>query len=328
MSMDYFGALGAFVHSAETRSFTEAGRRLGVSSSAIGKSVVRLEEELGVRLFHRSTRAITLTSEGSRFLQRCYRIIAEFDTARAEVTEAAGKPQGKLRVGLPQLGMHLMPLLIAFQKQFPEIQLELDFSDRLVNVIDEGFDAVMRIGVVDDSRLTMRKLNGYQHRLVAAPSYVSLHGMPPRPADLPSHACLRYRYPSTGKLAPWPLVSRGQPVNVELPQTAVTNAIDPLLEMAEAGLGIALLPDFIVSNALENGRLVSVLEKHIHDHRDVCLLWPSSRQPLPKIKAFVDFMVAQMGDSRAKQERPGEKIVEPVAKHRLRTVPRRTGSSA
>lgn len=98
--------------------------------------------------------------------------------------------------------------------------------------------------------------------------------------------------------------------------------------MAEAGLGIALLPDFIVSNALENGRLVSVLEKHIHDHRDVCLLWPSSRQPLPKIKAFVDFMVAQLGDNQAKQERPGEKIVEPVAKHRLRAVRRRTGSSA
>ncbi|MGK5081599.1 LysR substrate-binding domain-containing protein [Janthinobacterium sp. HLX7-2] len=295
MAMDYFGALGAFVQSAETRSFTEAGRRLGISSSAIGKAVVRLEEDLGARLFHRSTRAITLTAEGGRFLERCQRILAEFDVARAELSQAKAAPRGKLRIGLPQIGMRLMPHLLAFQHKFPDIELELNFSDELVNVIDEGYDAVIRIGDVDDSRLTTRALDGYRHRLVAAPAYLARRGTPERPDDLASHACLRYRFPSSGKLDRWPLLVDGQPVDIELSQSAIANAIDPLQAMAEAGAGIALLPDFIAADAIAAGRLVCVLEEYVSDHRKVCLLWPSSRQPLPKIKAFVDFMVERIG---------------------------------
>jgi DNA-binding transcriptional LysR family regulator len=292
--MDYFGALGAFVQAAETRSFTQAGRRLGVSSSAIGKAIARLEQDMGVRLFHRSTRTIRLTAEGGLFLDRCQRIFAEFDVAKRELTEAAGKPQGRLRIGLPQIGIHLMPLLIAFQRHYPSIELELDFSDRLTNVIDEGFDAVMRIGEVSDSRLTVRKLDGYRHRLVAAPSYLATRGIPNAPADLTGHVCLRYRYPTSGKLAPWPLVSGDLPISIDVPQSSTSNTIDSLLAMAEAGLGIALLPDFIVARALIDGRLTPVLENHIDDHRDVCILWPSSRQPLPKIKAFVEFMALRL----------------------------------
>jgi DNA-binding transcriptional LysR family regulator len=292
--MDHFGALGAFVQSAETRSFTQAGQRLGLSSSAIGKAVSRLEEELGVRLFHRSTRSIRLTAEGSLFLQRCYRIISEFDQARLELTEVAGKPRGKLRIGLPQLGIHLMPHFIAFQQQYPEIELELDFSDRLMNVIDEGFDAVMRIGEVSDSRLTMRKLNGYQHRLVAAPSYLDRNGTPVAPSDLAGHACLRYRYPTSGKLAPWILMADGQAVAIDLPQSATTNTVESLSVMAEAGLGIAFLPDFLVAGAFKNGRLVAILDDYVSDHRTFCILWPSSRQSLPRIKVFVDFISARL----------------------------------
>lgn len=291
MTMDYFGAISAFVQSAETRSFTDAGRRLGLSSSAVGKAVVRLEEELGARLFHRSTRAITLTAEGSRFLDRCQRILEEFDAARVELLQAKAAPRGKLRIGLPEVGTQLMPHLLAFQQQFPGIELELNFSDQLVNVIDEGYDAVIRIGEVDDSRLTTRALDGYRHLLVAAPSYLARRGTPAHPADLAAHACLRYRYPSSGKLDPWPLFVNGVAVDIELPQSSITNAITPLMAMAEAGAGIALLPDCIAADAIAAGRLVSVLEQHVHDHRKVCLLWPASRQSLPKIKAFIDFMV-------------------------------------
>ncbi|MFC3058444.1 LysR family transcriptional regulator [Paenirhodobacter populi] len=293
--MNSFGALEAFVHSAETRSFTEAGHRLGISPSAVGKAVARLEEELGARLFHRSTRAITLTAEGGQFLDRCYRIFAEYDEAKRELTHASSKPQGKMRVGLPQLGIYLMPHLIAFQQQFPEIELELDFSDRIVNLIEEGFDAVMRIGELNDSRLTMRRLDGYRHRLVAAPAYLAHHGTPHRPAELMDHACLRYRYPTTGKLAPWPLHTRGRPLNIDPPQSSVTNTMDSLLGLAQAGLGIALLPDFIVSDAIAAGRLTLVLDTYVQDQRDFCILWPSSRHTAPKIKAFIDFMASRLG---------------------------------
>ena len=299
MAMDYFGALGAFVHAAETRSFTEAGRRLGTSSSAVGKAVVRLEEELGVRLFHRSTRAITLTAEGQLFQDRCQKILADFDVARAELVQAKVGPQGKLRVALPQFGSHLMPYLVEFQQRYPQIELELDFSDRLVNVIDEGFDAVLRIGMINDSRLTIRQLTGYKHRLVASPDYLSRNGMPLTPDDLKSHACLRYRFPTSGKLDVWPLVENGVSLHPELPQSAIANTIDSLFAMAEAGIGIALLPDFMVENSISSGSLQAVLNDNIHDHRKVCILWPSSRQQLPKIKAFIDFIVSRLGSGKS-----------------------------
>ena len=293
--MDHFGALGTFVLAAQTRSFTEAGRRIGLSASAVGKAVARLEADLGVRLFHRSTRAITLTAEGGLFLERCNRIFAEYEVARNELTLAAGKPQGKLRVGLPQLGTNLMPHLIAFQQAYPDVELELEFSDRLVNVIEEGFDAVMRIGDVEDSRLVMRKLNGYSHRLLASPTYLARHGVPDQPSDLSAHSCLRYRYPSSGKLDPWPLVTNDQEGMPDVPRSATANAIEPLLAMAEAGLGIACLPDFSVEEAVATGRLVPVLEAYVRDYRTFSILWPWSRQPLPKIKAFVDFMAKRLG---------------------------------
>lgn len=293
--MDHFGALGTFVLAAQTRSFTEAGRRLELSASAVGKAIARLEADLGVRLFHRSTRAITLTAEGALFLERCHRIFAEYEVARHELTLAAGRPQGKLRVGLPQLGMRLMPHLIAFQQAYPEVELELEFSDRLVNVIEEGFDAVMRIGEVEDSRLVMRKLNGYSHRLVASPDYFASRGVPAHPRELVSHSCLRYRYPSSGKLDPWPLVASAGEALPEVPRSATANAIEPLLAMAEAGQGIGCLPDFFVEEAIAAGRLVPVLEAYVRDYRTFSILWPWSRQPLPKIKAFVEFMAARLG---------------------------------
>ncbi|UZJ57903.1 LysR family transcriptional regulator [Pseudomonas sp. KU26590] len=292
--MDHFGALGAFVRTAETRSFTEAGRRVGVSSSAVGKAVARLEAELGVRLFHRSTRAVTLTAEGELFLERCRRIFSEFEVAKRELSQAAGKPQGKLRIGLPQLGMSLMPHLIAFQQAYGEVELELEFSDRLVNVIEDGFDAVIRIGEVEDSRLTMRRLKGYSHRLVASPLYLDEKGTPTHPSELGAHSCLRYRYPTSGKLDPWPLVVQEDERSIDVAATATANAIEPLLAMALAGRGIACLPDFFVESAVAEGLLVPVLEGYLRDHRTVSILWPSSRQSLPKISAFVEFMVARL----------------------------------
>ncbi len=293
--MDYFGALGAFVQSAETRSFTEAGRRLGISSSAVGKAVARLEEELGTRLLHRSTRSITLTAEGGLFLDRCQRILTEFESARAELSEASSTPQGRLRVGLPHIGKYFMHHLIDFQQAFPDIELEMSFTDRLVSVIDEGFDAVIRIGEISDSRLTIRRLSSYQHYLVASPDYLLRRGTPLRPVDLTFHACLRYRFPSSGKLAGWPLNAQGETGALELPQSVIADGTGPLQAMAEAGVGIALLPDFAIAESLSEGRLVSVLADYVQDQRSVCILWPSSRQSLPKIKVFVDFMGARLG---------------------------------
>lgn len=295
MTMDYLGALGVFVLAAETRSFTEAGSKLGISPSAVGKAVARLEQELNVRLFHRSTRSITLTAEGHLFLERCQRILTEFEAAKGELSQASNVPQGRLRVSLPQIGLYLMPQLSAFQQMFPQVALELSFGDRLVNVVEEGFDVVLRIGEVDDSRLSMRQLSSYPHLLVASPAYLARYGTPVHPAELQQHVCLRYRFPNSGKLLPWPLLEQGQPASIELPESVIANDSAALHAMAEAGVGIVLLPEMVVADSLAAGRLVQLLPEQVIDQRKVYLLWPSRRQLLPKLRVFIDFMVERLG---------------------------------
>lgn len=291
--MNSLNALSAFVQAAECGSFTAAGRKLGVSPSAVGKAITRLEDKLGVRLFHRSTRALTLTPEGSCFLERGRRIFSEIEAAEQELMHAKQAPRGTLRISLPLAGMLMMPTLSAFMQRYPEIELDIDFSDRLVNIIDEGFDAVIRAGNVNDSRLLSRVLGKFELLLVASPDYLKLKGLPTEPADLRHHACLHHRFATSGKLEPWPLQpSRG--VDFEPPVTAVVNTIEPLIYMAEQGQGIACLPDFSVQRQMAKGTLVQVLASHTRHSGVFRLLWPSSRHISPKIRAFVDFMTKNL----------------------------------
>lgn len=159
--MDSLGSISVFVQVADVRSFTEAGRVLGISSSAVGKSIARLEERLTVRLFHRSTRSITLTAEGALYLERCRRILAEVEAAEFELCSAASAPKGKLRISVPQVHSLVMPVLTEFMQRYPEIELDIDLTDRMVDVVEEGFDAVVRTGNPKDSRLMARPLGGF-----------------------------------------------------------------------------------------------------------------------------------------------------------------------
>ncbi|MBW8726640.1 MAG: LysR family transcriptional regulator [Inquilinus limosus] len=289
---DSLGALDAFVRAADARSFTAAGRQLGVSSSAVGKAVARLEERLGVRLLHRSTRSVTLTPEGALFLERCRRIFSEIETAEAELAQTRGAPRGRLRVSLPLAGMLMTPTLGAFMREYPEIELDLDFTDRLVDVIEEGFDAVIRAGEVGDSRLMSRVLGGFRLQLVASPGYLARRGVPLVPEDLAGHACLQHRFATSGKFEPWPLRRGGR--EVALPSSAVANTIEPLIAMAEQGLGIACLPDFAIRRQIEDGRLAVVLAGHTEHGGVFRLLWPSSRYPAPKLRVFIDFLAKHL----------------------------------
>lgn len=279
-----------FVQAAETMSFSEAGRNLGVSSSTVGKSVSRLEERLGVRLFHRSTRSIRLTAEGSMFLERCRRILSEVEAAELELSEARLNPRGRLRISMPLVGMLVMPAITAFMHRYPDIELDVDFSDRMVDVIEEGFDVVMRTGEPADSRLMSRTLGCYQLKLVASPGYLEASGVPEAPVDLVQHACLHHRFPSTGRLEPWPLKSSTDTPILSPPVTMICNTSTALMDVALAGLGIACLPDFMVRPSLSTGQLHLVLEQHIVHQGTFRLLWPSSKFLSSKIRVFIDFM--------------------------------------
>ncbi|WP_229781419.1 LysR family transcriptional regulator [Shewanella putrefaciens] len=283
-----------FVQVAEQRSFVGAGRELGVSASAVGKSVVRLEEKLGVRLFNRSTRSVTLTAEGLLFLERSRRILAEIEAAQLELSQATGAPRGRLRVSLPLVSSLVLPVLGEFMREYPDIELDLDFTDRMVDVIEEGFDAVVRTGEPQDSRLSARRLGNFQMRLVASPDYLALRGTPQTPADLLQHSCLHYRFPNSGKLETWALKQPLDEPKLQLPTSMICNNIETRLCFALQGLGIAYLPDFAIHEPLANGRLRPILADYVQRTGTFYILWPASKHPLPKVRALVDFLCAKL----------------------------------
>lgn len=287
--MDSFSGVTVFVQVAESRSFVTAGRQLALSPSAVSKSIARLEEKLGVRLFHRSTRSMTLTAEGALFLERSRRIIGEMEAAQLELSQAAGKPSGRLRISLPQVSPLLLPVLGDFMASYPDIELDLDFSDRMVEVIDEGFDAVIRTGEPQDSRLSARKLGNFTMKMVASPAYLARCGTPEQPADLLKHRCMHYRFPYSGKLEKWEL---GRDIELNLPVSMVCNNIETRVCFALKGLGIAFLPEFAINPLIEEGRLVTLLA-HLEPRKGVFhILWPASKHASPKVRALVDFLTA------------------------------------
>jgi DNA-binding transcriptional LysR family regulator len=287
--MDSLSGIIAFVQVAETRSFTEAGRLLEVSSSAIGKSVARVEERLGARLFHRSTRSVTLTFEGELFLERCKRILEELDAAQVELSQLSAAPRGKLRISLPLQNTLILPVLAGFTRAFPEIELDVDLSDRMVDVIEEGFDAVVRTGEPMDSRLMSRKLGAFKLQLVASPSYLERQGTPQHPDDLRNHNCLLHRFPASGLIERWPVRVADSMAGPELSRTITCTTTDALNYLALEGIGIACLPDFSIKQSIKEGKLQVLLEEFNDYSGALWMLWPSNRHASPKLRVLIDF---------------------------------------
>lgn len=290
MRMDLLGGMQAFVVVADTRSFVEAARILGLTPSAISKLIARTEENMGVRLLHRSTRSISLTAEGTIFLLRCRSILEDINEVRLELSDTAAVPRGKLKISLPELSSIFLPVLGRFADAFPDISLDLDFTDRLVDVIEEGFDVVVRTGELSDSRLTARHLTFYGMCLAGAPSYFARYSIPKTPEELNEHACIQYRFPSTGKTEIWP-IKAADGGDICLRETITCNNSEARLSLALSGRGIACLPDFMTKPYLERGELVSVLPEFVNWSGQYQLLWPSSRHRSPKLRAFIDFFI-------------------------------------
>lgn len=231
--MDNLSGMLAFVRTVQAGSFVGAAERLGISASAVGKSLARLEERLGVRLLNRSTRRISLTDAGTLFFERCQRIVGEVEDAEAELARISDKPRGKLRVSLPAIGYRmLLPILPEFAERYPEIELDLDFNDRLIDVIAEGVDAVIRSGELADSQLKSRTLGPFRFVLVSAPHYFARHGVPQCPSDLERHACLRYKFPGTVQLQEWKLRLPADAPPLLLRSALTSNNLESLIHAA------------------------------------------------------------------------------------------------
>ena len=288
--VDSLASVRAFVAAADSRSFKVAGETLGVSSSAIGKAITRLEGQLSATLFHRTTRNISLTEAGNIFLLRARRMLVELQAGETELAEVSGSPRGRLRVSLPLTGSLLTKVLASFVSEHPRVELDLDYSDRLVDVIEEGFDVVIRTGDTGDSRLLHRSLGNFAWVLVAAPAYVAGHGQPSKPDELSNHVCLRQKF-SSGRIAPWLLRSAS---GLQIPASLTASVIDPLLELTIRGAGIGCFPEFLVRNELADGTLLPILDGQVQQTGVLTMLWPAIRFRVPKVKAFVDYVGTQV----------------------------------
>lgn len=293
--MESLNGILAFVKTAESLSFVSAARAMGISASAVGKNVARLESSLNVRLFQRSTRKVSLTAEGQLFYERCRRILDDLQDAEAMLSHAIQAPRGRLRVSLPTIGYRfLLPLMPAFRKAYPEIELEMDFNDHLVDLIDDGFDVVIRSGGLADSKLMSRKLGPFRFVLCAAPTYLARKGRPQTLADLERHDCLRYRFVTTGKIMDWSLGADPEITQLRLPTVLTLNNMEAMLMAAVDGHGIAYMPDFLVRESVRTGALESLLDAHTSDQGQFWALWQSSRHLSPKIRVFVDFIAERL----------------------------------
>lgn len=275
---------------ADTGSFTKASQKLGVSASAVSKSVLRLEERLKTRLFHRSTRSVTLTAEGKIFLDRCKRIAGEMRAAEDELAQVREAPRGNLIFSMPSAVLPFLPKFAQFQKQYPEIKLEIVCTDRQVDVIDEGYDTVLRYGESNDSRLMVKKIGTYRQVIIGSSDYFKNHTIPKTPADLTGHNCVMYRSHVNGKLLPWPIQYNGKEVDTDALATTITNLLEPQIVFVRESVGLACVPDIAVKDELRSGKMKSVLEEFTDGPVTFYILWPTNRHLTPKIRVFVDFV--------------------------------------
>lgn len=286
--MENLNGLLAFVRAAQSQSFAAAAERMGISASAVGKSVARLEEKLSVRLFNRSTRRISLTDEGQLFFERCQQIVSQLEEAEQELVRISAEPRGKLRITAPAIGYRmLLPHLPEFRQRYPDVELDLDFSDRMADVIDEGFDIAIRSGELNSSQMMSRRLGPFRFAIVGSPAYFASHPAPLRPDDLYQHACLRYRFPGSGQWQEWEMTGVTPP---ELPLALSSNNLESILQATLQGLGLAYVPEFIVRPYIESGELVAVLQDYLKEGGKFSVVWPSSRHMLPKVRVFIDFL--------------------------------------
>jgi len=294
--MDQLAAIEAFVRVAESGSFSKAAERLHSSKSAVSRQVSALEAELGARLLHRTTRALTLTEAGRSYFAQAARILADLAEANASVGELQAAPRGRLRVSAPMsFGfLHLAPAVPAFLDRYPDVELDMIMNDRFVDLVDEGFDMAVRIGTLADSSLVARKLAPMRRTVCAAPAYLEKHGTPASPDDLKGHQCLCYS--NVGMAQEWRFVRPdGRPWPVEVHGRLHANNGDALRAVALRGFGLAALPSFLVGRDFQSGALVSVLEEFLPQDSAVHAVYPHARHLSPKVRAFVDFLAERFG---------------------------------
>jgi DNA-binding transcriptional LysR family regulator len=292
--MDKFQEMRVFTAVVDGSSFVAAANSLGLSKAAVSRYVSELEQRLGVRLMHRTTRKLSLTTEGEVFLARCRDILSSIEASETEISTRSAKVSGLLRVSLPvSFGIrHLAPLWHAFLTLHPQVSLDVQLSDRVIDLVDEGFDLALRIARLPDSSLVSRQIASTRLVLCAAPSYLLRKGRPKHPSELAAHDVLGYSLLATGDQ--WHFEGPQGPVTVKVRPRFVSNNGDSCIAACVQGAGIQLQPTFLIDEAIRQGSLVEILPQFRAATLGIYALYPTRRFVLPKVRALVDFLHTQL----------------------------------
>lgn len=293
--MDRFASMEVFVATVDRGSFTAAAHAFRITPAMVGKHIRALEERLGARLITRTTRRQSLTEIGRSYYERCQRILDDVRDAETNVEAMRLAPRGELRVSAPiSFGaLRLGPALADYLASFPDVVIDLDLTDEVVDVVKEGFDAAIRIGPLADSALVARRLEPYRMMICGAPSYLSRAGVPKTPADLVRHTCLAFtRWRNYGG---WSLGRTERPPLKLPPSRLRSNNALALRAAALQGVGLVLQPEVVLADDVAAGRLVQVLPKFVPPPRPMTLLYPRDRRPTSKMTTFIDFVLRRFG---------------------------------
>lgn len=293
MEVTNLNDIAAFASVVKHGSYTTAAKQLGLTRSAVGKSVVRLEQRLQVRLLNRTTRSLSLTDDGRVLYETCVTILDELEGVERALAQRSGTPQGRLRISLPvALGrLHVMPVIVAFMNKWEAVTVEASLSDRVVDLIDERFDLAIRIGVPkDDSQLLTRTVAHQQMITCAAPEYLLRHGQPVSTNDLNAFRCLHFV--SEGRVLPWNFGHAGKTFSLINEGALNLDNAEAIRVAALAGLGIAKLPSYIVAEDLRTGNLQPVLSEFSEPPEPIRVVYPSKRHMSPKVRCFIDELVS------------------------------------
>ncbi|WP_418317043.1 LysR family transcriptional regulator [Piscinibacter sakaiensis] len=284
----------AFAQTARRGSFAAAARDLGGSPSALAKSVARLEDSLGVKLFHRTTRQVSLTADGERLFHRCERVLAEFDDLQSDASGTRSAPSGTLRIDVPIVygRRFVMPLLAELHRRHPALQFEVRMDDGFADLVRDGIDLAVRIGELGDSSLVARRIDQQKLIMVASPAYLQAHGQPQRIEDLAAHTAVVFRLHGSGRSRPWQLRQGRRVVELHPPFVIQLNDSEGLADAARLGFGLCQLPDYVVSDELARGELLEVLPAHQPPPMPVSAVMPSGRLLPPRVRVLLDSLAA------------------------------------
>jgi len=282
----------AFARTGSLGSYTAAARSLGVSPSAVSKSVQRLEQKLGLSLFTRTTRSLTLTAEGRELHERALQLLRDAEAIEQAATAVRAEPSGTLRIAtsLP-IGLHLIaPCLPAFRERHPKVVVDMRLDDHFVEIVEQGIDVAVRLGELADSRLLSRRLAPLRLCAFAAPSYLAAHGTPVHPDEIAAHETVNLRLQSTGQLFRWPFRIGDDEIEIVPSSGVIVDASDAVIATLVAGGGIGIIATFIAEPYVARGELVPVLADCAVERHNITALWPESRRSNPAVRAFIDHL--------------------------------------